>query len=312
MRLRLLIISLFLLLSSQVFAAQVGETSVVVYNRPHFSVEVPSSSEKHALTPTNDEEAHDIYIADGCAYVIRIIKASDDLPASTAIEKIIQEQMKSGTKLGPTNRWEMDSRDKVLFKGCTRSIDVNEPFLVGLFGGSRCVECVAMAALGDEFSPIVEVGVMGRNDQLDDVEALAKYLAFTVSVIPDKPALSASPGKLIQHPVPTLRNATSRPGYSSKSKPAAPAAQKPQKLKKGEIELAGTVQSISEDGNSLVMQVSQITLPGSKPTQLNPARSKTVLFDKFPSGIAVGSRIVAIGKNDGIGKPIRAYVLARQ
>ncbi|MEN6356800.1 MAG: hypothetical protein ABFD83_06915 [Armatimonadota bacterium] len=310
MRLHLLIISLFLLLSNQAFAAQVGETSVVLYNRPHFSVEVPSSSEKHALIPTVDEEVHDVYIADGCAYVIRVIKVSDDLPASTAIEKIIQEQIKSSSKLGSINRWEMDSRDKVLFKGCTRSVDVNEAFLNSLFGGSRCVECVAMAALGDEFSPIVSVGVIGRADQSDDIESLAKYLAFTVSIIPDKPALSASPGKHILRPAPNLRSATSRPGYSSKSKPVAPTVQKPRKLKKGEIELAGTVESLSMDSKSLVMQVSQITMPGSKPIKLDPQRSKAVLYKKLPLGIAAGSRIVVIGKNEGIGKPIRAGILA--
>jgi hypothetical protein len=311
MTVRLLIIAL-IALSAPALAAQIGNTGTVVYSRLHFSLELPAPYEKHSVAPAANEDLHDIYITESRAYVIRVIKASDDLPASTAIEKIIQEQTQSGSKLGSTNRWEMDSRDKVLFKGCTRSVDINEPLLKTLFGEGRCIECVSMAALGDEFSPIISAGVMGRADQSDDIEALAKYLAFTVRVVLDKPALPAPPGKLIRRPAPALRSPASRPGYSSKSISAAPRLQQPRPLKKGEIKLEGTIGSIDSRGASMIMQVSRITMPGSKPALLVPARQKEVLYSKLPPGVAVGNRIIVIGRNNGVGKPIRADVLAIQ
>jgi hypothetical protein len=255
----------------------------------------------------------DIYISGDYTYVVRVIKVSETLLTSTAVEKIIQAEINSGTQLGPTQRWELDTQGKQLFKGFTRLGDVSEPFLEKLVGGKRCVQSTAMASLGDESSPIVAVGVIGREDQRTNIEALAKYLAFTVDIFPGGPAVEAAPDRVnTPRDEPSLLSPNREPSRSMKpafARPVFPAAKSNPKLKKGEIELTGAVEYIGRDAKRLLMRVDSITLPGSAPAKLDSSRLKTVLFDKLPSGVVVGERITVTGKNNGVGTPIRANAI---
>ncbi|MHB9036126.1 MAG: hypothetical protein ACYC64_05625 [Armatimonadota bacterium] len=314
MPIRLLTILLMCyILSTPLFTAELPKTSPVVYTQWHFKMETPTSSEKHVVAVGSDELLHEVYISGDYAYVVRVIKASDTLLASTAVEKIIQEQVKSGAELGKTARWELDSQNKQLFKGFTRLAKVSEPVVEKLVGGNSCVQSIAMAPLGDESSPILAVGVMGREDLTSDVESLAKYIAFTVGILPSAPALAAPPEQVIvpreEPPLLSPNPEPSRSMYPKPARPALPATKIAPILKSGEIELAGAVESISEDRKSLVMSVESVTLPGSALRKLDSPRPKTVLLSKLPAGVVVGKRIVVIGKNKGVGAPIKADVI---
>ena len=94
-----------------------------------------------------------------------------------------------------------------------------------------------------------------------------------------KPSADATTREIAPAPV-------TAPGYSPRKPGEAPRS-----LKKGEIELVGTVESIGDEKGSLVMVVDQITMPKLKPIKLEPARSKTVFVKEIPPGIQVGTRI---------------------
>lgn len=314
MHIRWLIIAL-LILCAPVSAAIIGETTTIVYKDAHFSVDVPVSSDKHSYTLAAGENVHDLYISGGCAYDIRVLKPSSDLLASTFIEKIIQEQVKSGSALGSTSRWELDSKSKILFKGYSRFIDMTDPLLQKLFGGTRCFEGIAMSALGDELSAIIAVGVIGKIEQATDVENLAKFTAFSIGLLPAQPAVASSPGQIISGTSPNLISPGSKPKLSAQTKPTAPDSpitRKPGILNDGEIELNGVVESIDIADKSLVILVDQVTMPGSKPIKLSPPRQKTVLFSKLPGDISKGKRITVIGANNGAGSAIEADILIVQ
>ena len=57
------------------------------------------------------------------------------------------------------------------------------------------------------------------------------------------------------------------------------------------------------------MAVDQITLPKAQPIKLEPARSKTIFVKAIPPGLQVGTRIMVVGKNTGVGTPMSADVL---
>lgn len=112
-------------------------------------------------------------------------------------------------------------------------------------------------------------------------------------------------------PRPQFRNGTERPRHSiSRKAPVAPAPvilpQARRALKKGEIELAGVVESIDGTARSMVMVVDEVVMPGLKPIPLDPVRRKTVYFRALPGGIHAGSRIAIAGRNTGVGKPMTA------
>lgn len=125
---------------------------------------------------------------------------------------------------------------------------------------------------------------------------------------PAKPADVAQPKPGMQADAPAIAPIT--PAVPSVAKPAQPAqAVRPKPrptLKKGDIELLGMVELIAADRKSLVMLVDQIIMPGMKPIPLDPARRKLVLVKDLTAGVAAGARIAAIGKNEGVGKPLIA------
>jgi hypothetical protein len=97
------------------------------------------------------------------------------------------------------------------------------------------------------------------------------------------------------------------------AKPAGPASgqakivPKPQvQLKKGQIAVVGSVESVAAGRKSLVLMVDRIMLPGVTPMTLNPARRKTVYVKSVAAGIGPGARVRAVGRNEGVGTALNA------
>ncbi len=70
--------------------------------------------------------------------------------------------------------------------------------------------------------------------------------------------------------------------------------------------MCGVVDLVSAKRDRLTLLVDEATVYGGKPARLDPPREKTVLTRSLPASIVPGSRILAIGKNAGAGKPLNA------
>ncbi|MCL5104577.1 MAG: hypothetical protein M1133_10775 [Armatimonadetes bacterium] len=314
----------------------------VTYPDLGLRVEIPSPYQKHTFPADGDTLRSEVFIAGDYAYTIKVTKTPANSIASTAIEQAIQAEVKSAPASYPAKRWELDSRRKELFKGITKGFEfdaaamMRQPHLEKICKGKECVESLAMAPLKDESSPIVTVGVIGPKTPGNDVEVKAKYVAFTLTTTPPRPAtadlhkrngaappippmpstptVTAKPTAPSVRPTPAIRPSSpvgSRPpiGVSTIPTTPAPVPAPSHSIKRGDIELIGSVQSIAPERTSLTMLVAQIRMPGQTAIPLTPARQKTVYLTKVPASISAGARVIVIGRNTGVGKPITADVL---
>jgi len=134
---------------------------------------------------------------------------------------------------------------------------------------------------------IVGVGIVGPGGQSPQIDAEVARVMQTLSIGAQPAVASASNG----------------PGASSAT---ASALKSLSSLKKGQIELIGIVSSLDKPGKSLVMMVSQVTSCGQAPVGLDPARQKKIFAKTIPAGVKEGSRIVVVGADSGVGKPVTA------
>ena len=312
-RVAALLPSLFLLFLVAPAYAQLAKWETVPYEKWGFVLQIPSGFQKQAIPNQPQDGTCDVYAARGLACVVKVTPTPDDQLAATAIEQAVQSQVKESSKLGPAKRWEQDSKQGELFKGFTAMVQLNsadaaESAIGKIVGADTAFECVSMAPLHDETSPILRIGVVGPTNRESEVIAMAKGMAAFVSRIePAPPALPVNvpkPRKLVPElkPVPPPEpnpkpNPKPRPSPKPKLWPA---------LKPGEIELAGVVDAVSADRKSVTMIVDTVTLPGQDPIELTPARPKKVIMRRKLSWLAAGQRIRVLGRNTGIGKPMTA------
>lgn len=273
--------------------------SEITFEKWAFKLSLPTNAQRQPAQPAAREGLREVYVADGLAYVVKIISTPPNSLTSTAIEQAIQADMKSGAQFGEVRRWELYTRGGELFKGLSRISPVEGSALgaveyaAELFGGDRVFQSVSMAPLGDESSPILSLGVVGPADKESDIENQAKFIAFSV-------------GK-VEKPRPAVAGKPAAPPSDRRPPTATPRA-----LKKGDIELFGTVASVADDRNSLVLTVTRIRMPGGEPVKLDPPRSKRVLVKKLAENVRTGTSILVIGRNDGVGMPILADTLEVQ
>ena len=300
-RLPVLILVVCPILLATCARAQIAKWETVGYEKWGFVLQIPSGFQKQALPNQPPDWTYDVYAARGLACVVKVTPTPGDQLAATAIEQAVQSQVKESSKLGPAKRWEQESKQGDLFKGFTAMVQLNsedaaESAISKIVGADAAFECVSMAPLGDEISPILSVGVVGPKNRESEVIAMAKGIAAFVSEIeswpPALPVNVPKPRKLFPEIKPV-----SPPKPNPKPWPA---------LKKGDIELAGVVDAISADRKSVTMIVETVKLPGQDPIELTPARPKKVMLRQKLSWIAAGQRIRILGKNTGIGKPMTA------
>lgn len=291
---------IFVVLATLVLAAsalaQASRWDTISYEKWGFTIQLPSGSVKHAIDSAPANGVCDVFESKGLVCVVKVSPASDDLPTSTAIEQSIQAEVKLSSKLGSVKRWEQESKQGELFKGFSggAQLSAEDPVQAAIgkiLGDASVVECAAMAPVGDDNSPILCVSVFGPSTRQMEVITTAKGIAAFVSR-----GAGAAKAKA---PQPKQRVAAAKPAPKPviKSWPA---------LKKGQIELAGVVESVDPKGKSLIVMVDLVTVIGTDPIALSPARSKTVLLRNKLVGVSVGQRVRLIGKNTGVGKPITA------
>jgi len=284
-------------ISAEVPKTQLPQMKQLVFEGWGFRVEVPRQSQKQTV-PANDEvELTELHVCGEFIYLIRITKVAPNTLTSTAIEQEIQAEWNFASRLGPAQRWEMTSRGGELFKGTSHAIHPDEDMpdeaavLKTVLKGRTGFICSSSAPVGDESSPILTVGVIGPKGRDSEVANMAKYFAYGVVKLGKKPS---SPTK----PAP--------PEPPEVTPPKPPASKPPPQLKKGQIEVSGVIASVASNKKSLVATVDQIRLPGGKLIKLDPPRDKKVILKSLPAGTMVGAKITAIGKDEGVGTPLKA------
>ncbi len=278
------------------FAAEPAPDSEIVYEKYDIKLSLPKDAVKLQARPAKDEVFREVYLADGLAYFARITETPPNYLASTAIEQAIQTNVKSLADTAGVKRWELYARSGDLFKGYSASVKPQECVLGAISQISelaeegRVFQSVSMGPLGDESSPILTIGVIGAPGRAGETENQAKFVAFSVAK-PDK-----------------LTPAVEQPSAQPPSKKPAP-TRAPHTLKKGDIELTGSIATVAADKKSLVMTVTVIRMPGEQPIALDPSRTKRVFVNHLPEAVREGVPILVIGRNDGVGMPILADIL---
>jgi hypothetical protein len=344
MRTRLFTLTLVLcsIVAATCARAAVGKWEPVSYDKWGFTLQLPAGAQKQAVSDQPQQGFYDVYSVGQVVCVVAVTPGQENLPASTVIEQVLQGEVKKAAKLGPAKRWEQDSKKGDLFKGLTGLVQLKGadymPAVVGkIVAGDTGFECISMATLGDETSPILNIGVIGPKNHESEVTAMAKSMAALVSrtqagpppppvvvsppkkVVPEvKPVPSVNvqePTKLVVEPKPTpppKPNPRPNPIPKPAPRPIPKPSPKPWPvLKQGQIELAGVVDAISADRRSVTVIVDTVTMPGQNPIDLSPARSKKVMLRQKLSWLAPGQRIRLLGKNTGIGKPMTADSLEK-
>jgi len=273
--------------------AQPFALRVVKYPAWGFELLVPRASVTHSLPVSNDVLLFEMHIYGDLVYFVKTTKTPPNTLASTAIEQTIQAMTKASSTLGPYGRWEIDSKRKDLFKGISRATSLDDAseaektLLRKALRGREAFQSLCMAPLGgDEAEVILTIGVIGPKSRANEIENIVKFMAYNVTAVSTQTVQSDK--------ISTARNA------------AAPAVRM---LKKGEIELVGIVESINPDNKTMTMLVDQITMPGLKPITLSPARRKLVYYSKLPDGVESQIRLSIVGKNTGVGKPMKADLI---
>lgn len=270
--------------------AQTDGWQTVRYEKWRAGVQIPAAGSKRSIPAQSDEATCDLYAIGGLACYIKITPTPDTELASTVIERAIQAEVKQSEKLGGARRWEQNSKQGDLFKGFTGPIrldnrDSLQAEISRIIGSDMGIECASMAPLGDETAPVIRIGVVGPEGKQNEVVATAKRMAALVtrySTSP-KPDMSTARPEPVPKPWPTL--------------------------KKGEIEIEGVVKSVDTNGRSILLSAEFIKLPGQERIALSPPRDKQVSLKSRQDWIAAGVRIVLIGKNTGIGKPMTADLI---
>ncbi|MCE5200429.1 MAG: hypothetical protein ABFD54_01175 [Armatimonadota bacterium] len=299
---------------------QAGSLQPVMLSKWGIKLDIPSPLEKHEVPVQGDEVSSEAYVQGRFVYIVKVTNAPQDALVSTEIERVIQSEMKAAANQKPApKRWEIDLAGEELIKGYTRIIQLDgrtvasAPFLAKAMGGKTAILSLAMTPLDAESSQVLSVGVMGPVDASSDTRKRAEQFALSIKRFPKQPEVAQAPEPVKVPPViatppqPALRPAKPVVQAPKPKQPKAIVKVIPP-LKKGQIELSGAVMSVDWLAKSLNMSVDSVTLPGTKPVAVS-GRTKLVLLDRIPEGIAQGSRITVIGKNDGVGVPIKADYL---
>lgn len=121
---------------------------------------------------------------------------------------------------------------------------------------------------------------------------------------PVKPvAVKPAPKPVAATPAPKPNVAAPKTTKPVVAKPKPEPKPKPEvavKLKVGEIEIMGTVQSISADKKSIQVSADKIRMPGQNVIAITP-RSKTIQLKNLPANLKIGSAVSVTGKNKGVG-----------
>lgn len=316
MKIRALFVLVGIFLAVSLGCAAVGElksnASAIPLSDWSVKLSVPQPYEEHPGLDTNGYEFSKAYTSGDMIYLVKISKVHPDLLADTAVEQMIQFEFNLANKLGAANRWEHNARSGMFFKGYSGPIQYDDgafsraSYLKDILkSDTGCISTSITSVKND--SALLIIDVIGPKDQQDKVHVAAIACAESVKQLSDKPKLDKMSPKPEANNAPAAK--TIKPSVKSIKPPKknANTSLKPEKvaLKKDQIQLLGKIESFADDRKSLTLTVDQIRMPGEKLIKLNPARPKLVLIEKIPETALVGTRVMVVGRNDGVGMPIQ-------
>ncbi len=215
----------------------------------------------------------ELYAVGGLACFVKITPTPDTDLASTAIEQAIQAEIKESSKLGAAKRWEADSKQGDLFKGYEGPVklDGGDPLQAESAASSeptpassafrwrrwamtprRSCECASSAP---------------RTSRTRSSRPRGRWPRSSAVTAPRRMCMAAPPN----------REPTPEPNPSPKPWPA---------LKKGEIELAGVVESVAGDKRGLSLTLNSSSFRGRTGSRCRPrAQSRVLLRSK--AGLAL-------------------------
>ena len=289
------VLILLLIAASGNAATQQPKTRAVSYPSFGFTVYVPQTSVRETIAAEEPVKLCEAFRYGNLVYLVKVTGVPEDMLAATAIEKTLQSLTAPGGSLAGARRWEIEIGD-TLFKGLSGSYDVDQSLPEALFikralGGKEAHCCMAMAPLKDRFSPIVELWLVGPVSRALEIDDLGRFFVYKFANTTTKPTEAAA-------------GAVSEVKQTDKRVTAGAT------LKKGDIELVGSVEYIDPSSKSFTMVVERIRLPSTGYITLDPPRRKLVYLRRpLPANITVDSRVRIIGFNTGIGKPMTADVV---
>lgn len=285
---------LFLITGVASAATQQPKTRPVVYEQFGFTVYVPQVAVRETIPVDKPDLLCDTFRYGDLVYLVRVTEVPSDMLTATAIEKRIQMLTSSGGDMVGARRWELEMGE-MLFKGLagrfTLDMSLPEaPVIKRALGAKDAHYCFAMAPLGDRFSPIVELGVVGPASRSSEIDDLARFFVYKFSKGAIRDSTPAAENR--------AKRGSPKPTVSSGG------------LKKGDIELVGRVEHIDRSAKSLIMIVERIRMPQTGYIVLDPPRRKVVYFkEPLPEQVKVDATVRVVGFNTGVGKPMTADVI---
>lgn len=275
-------------------ATQQPKTRVVLYEAFGFAVNVPQASVKQAIPVQEPAKLCEAFRYGNLVYLVKVTAVPEEMLPATAIEKTLQSLTSPEGAMAGARRWEIEIGD-LLFKGLAGSYAVQEgqpeaQVLKSVLRDREAYCCMAMAALADRFSPIVELSVVGPASRAREIDDLARFFVYKFSKVAPK---------LV--PTTTAPTSTARPGTSGEAR---------RTLKKGDIELIGRIEYIDASNKTLILIVDRIRMPNTGYIALDPPRRKTIyLRSPLPHTISADAQVRVIGFNSGVGKPMTADLI---
>jgi hypothetical protein len=281
-KLRLLVL-LIVAVAATSCAAEDANLQRISYSRYGFSFSLPAGFSKMPVPVQAPDGWVEAYSNGAVAAGVGVAKA----PANQSIDSGIA---KLGSQLG-LGRSSYLTPQGVTLVGASGIFTMTKEMAKGLppsmpfRSGMNIKMSVYMCKLPSDASQVMVLYFGGPAEQAGDIESLTQTALGSLTFANLKGGDGSSSSS------------------SAQSTPGGPA------LGKGEIALYGKVTSIKPDTKSLKMMADRVIAYGQQPVALNPAREKIVKYFDLPKDVAVGCRVIVIGKNAGTGKPMVANTI---
>ena len=306
MRVKTLVTAMAILVLIGATGATAQDTGVINYDSYGFSVKIPTPYERVSLPLGQINGMLQSYKSDGLIYVVF---ATDDIQPKTgtarAALKLMVSVMNEAAAKAPAlglHTISGSSAEEVTAVGFAARVSEAQlkasqpttakksamdwstaiPAEIRQMFGTDIYQAVLMLPLSETGRMVAGVAVVGPGNRSGELDAVVMRLMNTLSI--GKPTVSSTPG-------------------NGKS------AELPSALKKGQIELIGTVSALDKPNKSLSMMVSKVTSYGQPSVVLSPERLKKVFASSIPDDINEGSKIIVVAADSGVGKPVTAETI---
>lgn len=314
MRVKSLVAATAILMLIGAIGAAAQDTGVLRYDSYGFSVTIPTPYERVSLPTAQINGMLEGYRSSGLIYVVF---ATDDIQpkgstaraALNAMASMMSQMAAKALALGlhtisgtsaqgvvatgfaaRVSEAQLKASQPKTAKRSAMDLSTAIPPEISQVLGNDIYQAILIVPFNETGRMVAGVAVVGPGSRSNELDAVVMRLMNTLSI--GKPSVSSTPAS----------------GQSGESPAAAP-VKSLSALKKGQIELIGTVSALDKPNKSLSMMVSQVTSYGQPSVFLDPARLKKVFVSSIPAGIKEGSRIVVVAADSGVGKPVKAETI---